>query len=87
MSEKSWTEEHKREVKKFKRLREKLALFFGKQEKFVSRSTVLQMWMGSVFVPQGSVILNYKEYVVIVKRRRNEKKEPVVVKYAQRKQN
>ncbi len=63
-------EEHKRRMIEFRKIREKLSLFFGKQEKFVSKSTVNEFWINSVFIPQSSIMLGYKNYVVIIKKRR-----------------
>lgn len=60
----------KQQIRRFKRIREKLSLFFGKQEKFISKQTINETWINSVYIPQSSVVFNYKKYVVIIKKRR-----------------
>ncbi len=65
---------HSKKLIEFRKIRERLSLFFGKQEKFSSRSILNECWLGSVYVPQSSTVLNYKNYVVIVKNRKNKRR-------------
>jgi len=59
----------KEQSRRFKRLKQRLALFFGKQEKFISEKPMHELWIDTVYIPEGSRIINYKKYVVIIRKK------------------